>query len=105
MPNITFCMSRAQAWSHFKLNTSETPEIWDQYIQDQLMNLTDKESFLKNPWDYRMVMETYNLIAALTSMERETTVEGSASSIQKFGSQLRFKTIRENLKVFYNKIY
>lgn len=101
MPNLTFCMSRAQAWSHFKLNTSETTEIWDQYIQDQLMNLTDKESFLKNPWDYRMVMETYNLVASLTSMERETTVEGSASSIQKFGIQARFESIRKNLKVHF----
>lgn len=103
MPNITFCMSRAQAWSHFKINTSESTEIWDKYIQDQLMNMTDKESFLNKQWDYRMVMETYNLIAALTSMERETTIESAAGSIQKFSNQKRFKTVRQNLRVKFRK--
>ncbi|KAI1720540.1 amiloride-sensitive sodium channel domain-containing protein [Ditylenchus destructor] len=100
MPNITFCMSRSQAWSHFRLNTSETPEQWDEEIQDQLMNMTDHASFLSTPWDWRMVMETYNLISALTSMERETTLEGSANTIQKFGTQERFETMRKNLKMW-----
>lgn len=105
MPNITFCMSRAQAWSHFRLNPNETSEEWDNKIQKQLLNMTDKESFLSNPWDFRMVMETYNLISTLTSMERETTVEGSANTIDKFSKQNRFKALRKTLKVtFINKI-
>uniref|UniRef100_A0A915D2X1 Uncharacterized protein n=1 Tax=Ditylenchus dipsaci TaxID=166011 RepID=A0A915D2X1_9BILA len=104
MPNITFCMSRSQAWSHFRINSSESTEEWDAHIQDQLMNMTDKKAFLSSPWDYRMVMELYNLISSLTSMERETTLEGSASTIQKFGKQERFSTLRKNLKMWIDVI-
>lgn len=99
MPNITFCMSRAQAWSHFRVNVNETPAKWDALIQDQLSNMTDRASMLSSPWDYRMVMETYNLISALTSMERETTTEGSANTIDKFAKHERFKMLRKTLRV------
>lgn len=33
MPNITFCMSRQQAWSHFNINSSEDVEEWDRIVQ------------------------------------------------------------------------
>lgn len=32
MPNVTFCMSRAQAWSHFKVNESEASDVWDSVV-------------------------------------------------------------------------
>uniref|UniRef100_A0A914MUB6 Uncharacterized protein n=1 Tax=Meloidogyne incognita TaxID=6306 RepID=A0A914MUB6_MELIC len=62
MPNITFCMSREQAWSHFKLNSTENKQLWDKTIATQLANMTKKEDFLSKQWDYRIVMETYNLV-------------------------------------------
>lgn len=33
MPNITFCMSRRQAWSHFQLNISISASEWDSKVQ------------------------------------------------------------------------
>ena len=33
MPNITFCMSKKQVMSHFKIDANETLEEWDQVIQ------------------------------------------------------------------------
>jgi hypothetical protein len=38
MPNITFCMSRTQAWSHFHVNGSEAVEEWDESIKVRLRN-------------------------------------------------------------------
>lgn len=99
MPNITFCMSKDQAWSHFQLNANESSKEWDNKIQEQLLNMTNKKKFLTENWDFRMVMETYNLISTLTSMERETTVKGSANTIDKFSKQSRFKELRKTLKV------
>ncbi|KAK6021283.1 hypothetical protein OSTOST_13044, partial [Ostertagia ostertagi] len=32
MPNVTFCMSKKQAWSHFKLNESAPVEEWDMIV-------------------------------------------------------------------------
>lgn len=41
MPNVTFCMSRAQAWSHFKINASAPADEWDAIVEviKQLMNI------------------------------------------------------------------
>lgn len=33
MPNITFCMSRQQAWSHLPLNNSELADEWDTRVE------------------------------------------------------------------------
>ncbi|CAK5024730.1 unnamed protein product [Meloidogyne enterolobii] len=95
MPNITFCMSREQAWSHFKLNSTENKQLWDKTIATQLANMTKKEDFLSKQWDYRIVMETYNLISTLTSMERETTAHGTVASIEKYNTQTRLEEIRK----------
>uniref|UniRef100_A0A914LJS0 Uncharacterized protein n=1 Tax=Meloidogyne incognita TaxID=6306 RepID=A0A914LJS0_MELIC len=70
MPNITFCMSREQAWSHFKLNTTENKQLWDKTIATQLANMTKKEDFLSKQWDYRIVMETYNLVILKIKMKK-----------------------------------
>ncbi|EYB86067.1 hypothetical protein Y032_0286g1405 [Ancylostoma ceylanicum] len=32
MPNVTFCMSKQQAWSHFKLNESAPVDEWDMIV-------------------------------------------------------------------------
>uniref|UniRef100_A0A9J2PU91 Amiloride-sensitive sodium channel n=1 Tax=Ascaris lumbricoides TaxID=6252 RepID=A0A9J2PU91_ASCLU len=104
MPNITFCMSRTQAWSHFKINSSEPPEQWDQIIQDNLLNMTDKESFLNDRWDLRMVMEAYEVVATLNSIERETTAHGSARSINVFRTEPRLASKRKMVKMWLNAI-
>lgn len=104
MPNITFCMSRAQAWSHFRLNDTVSGKQWEDTILRQLKNMTDAETFLKQPWEYEMVMETYNLIATLTSMERETTAHGTVNSIQKFRTQERLAEIRKLSKFWLNEL-
>ncbi|VDM29712.1 unnamed protein product [Toxocara canis] len=104
MPNITFCMSRAQAWSHFKINASEPTDQWDQTIQDNLLNMTDHDSFLKQPWDYRMVMEAYEVVATLNSMERETTAHGSARSINVFRTEPRLASKRSMIKMWLQTI-
>lgn len=59
---MTFCMSRDQAWSHFKLvNKSSNFEEWDEFVEENLKNITNKEAFLKSPWDYRMVVRSYEV--------------------------------------------
>nr|CAD2156230.1 unnamed protein product [Meloidogyne enterolobii] len=104
MPNITFCMSREQAWSHFKLNSTENKQLWDKTIATQLANMTKKEDFLSKQWDYRIVMETYNLISTLTSMERETTAHGTVASIEKYNTQSRLEEIRKLSKFWLGEI-
>ncbi|KAK0399741.1 hypothetical protein QR680_003191 [Steinernema hermaphroditum] len=104
MPNITFCMSRKQAWSHFKINASEPSDEWDMTVQDHLMNMTDHNSFLNQPWDFRLVMEAYETIATLSSMERETTAHGSVRSINIFRTQPRLAQKRKMIKMWLDVI-
>ncbi|VDK20800.1 unnamed protein product, partial [Anisakis simplex] len=104
MPNITFCMSKTQAWSHFHINTSESTDQWDQIVQDNLLNMTDHDSFLKDPWDFRLVMEAYEVIATLNSMERETTANGCARSINVFRTQARLADKRKMIKMWLDAI-
>lgn len=60
--------------------------------------MTDHDSFLSSPWDYRMVMESYDVVATLSSMERETTAHGSVRSIHVFRSQPRLEAKRKMIK-------
>jgi hypothetical protein len=84
MPNITFCMSKKQAWSHFQLDPKEKTEDWDAKVQSDLANMTDAKTFLTEKWDYRLVMEAYEVIATLNSLERETTPRGAARAMTVF---------------------
>uniref|UniRef100_A0A7E4W5G7 Amiloride-sensitive sodium channel n=1 Tax=Panagrellus redivivus TaxID=6233 RepID=A0A7E4W5G7_PANRE len=104
MPNITFCMSKKQAWSHFKIDPNETSEAWDEVIQTELANMTDAESFLKAKWDYRMVMEAYEVIATLNSLERETTPHGAARAMTVFRINPRLAGKRKLIKTWLNII-
>ncbi|KAI1701042.1 amiloride-sensitive sodium channel domain-containing protein [Ditylenchus destructor] len=98
-PNMTFCMTKKQAWSHFKLDPNSSTADWDAAIQEGLNNYTEKESFLKRHWDFRMVMEAYQVIATLNSMERETTGQGAARSITGFRLSPRLGQSRLLIKV------
>lgn len=99
MPNITFCMSKKQAWSHFKIDPKESSENWDKIVNDELSNMTDADSFLRTPWDYRLVMEAYEVIATLNSLERETTPHGAARAMTVFRLNPRLAGKRKLIKV------
>ncbi|VDO53189.1 unnamed protein product [Brugia timori] len=95
MPNITFCMAKQQAWSHLPLNNSELADEWDRRIQQtELEKLNSREKFLEEAWDYRLVLEAYEVIATLNSMERETTAQGSARSINFFSTHPKLQAKR-----------
>ncbi|KAH7730932.1 Protein DEL-6 a [Aphelenchoides avenae] len=103
MPNITFCMSKKQALSHFNVSGADDKE-WDRLVDDGLQNLTDREPFLTRRWDFRMVVEAYDVIATLNSMERETTPHGAARTISIFGSIPRLKEKRKLVKKWLDAI-
>ncbi|KAK6753235.1 hypothetical protein RB195_012683 [Necator americanus] len=98
MPNVTFCMSKQQAWSHFKINESAPVDEWDMIVDEALANMTDHDSFIKTLWDYRLVMEAYDMIATYNSMERETTAHNSARSINIFRTSPRLAGKRKTFK-------
>ncbi|KAM3716611.1 Acid-sensing ion channel 1B [Dirofilaria immitis] len=104
MPNITFCMTRQQAWSHFILNNSEMVDEWDRKIQIKLKRLDTREKFLNEAWNYRLVVEAYETIATLSSMERETTAQGSIRSINFFRTHPKLRTKRAMVKTWLNEI-
>uniref|UniRef100_A0A7E4VY83 EF-hand domain-containing protein n=1 Tax=Panagrellus redivivus TaxID=6233 RepID=A0A7E4VY83_PANRE len=98
MPNITFCMSRSQAWSHMAINPNESTEDWDARIVETLESMPTKQAFLNATWDYRMIMESYDVVATLNSMERETTPDGAMRAIFVFEKLPRLATKREMVK-------
>lgn len=61
--------------------------------------MTDHDSFMTATWDYRMVMEAYDMIATYNSLERETTAHGSARSINIFRVSPRLAGKRKTFKV------
>lgn len=61
--------------------------------------MTDHDSFMKAMWDYRLVMEAYDMIATYNSLERETTAHGSARSINIFRVSPRLAGKRKTFKV------
>jgi hypothetical protein len=103
MPNITWCISKKQAWSHFNLSGADDPE-WDEAVEEGLNNHTSRESFLTRIWDYRMVVEAYDVIATLNSMERETTPHGAARTIMLYGKSPRFKNKRKLVKKWLDAV-
>lgn len=104
MPNITFCMSRSQAWSHFKINPNESVEEWNEIIQDSFEQMNTQNLFIKTPWDYRLIMEAYEVVATLNSMERETTPEGAFRSITVFRTKERLTEKRATVKKWIDYI-
>ena len=66
----------------------------------------DKETALgaKTDWDYRLVMEAYEYISTMNSLERETTAHGSARSINLYRTAPRLAGKRKMFDVS-NLIY
>lgn len=102
-PNMTFCMAKKHAWSHFAINMTNETE-WNLIIQDGLKNYTDKKSFLTHHWNYRMVVEAYQVISNLNSMERETTDIGAMRSIYSFRLSPHLAQMRKMIAFWLNEI-
>uniref|UniRef100_A0A0N4ZXK9 Amiloride-sensitive sodium channel n=1 Tax=Parastrongyloides trichosuri TaxID=131310 RepID=A0A0N4ZXK9_PARTI len=98
LPNVTFCMSRDQAWSHFKISPNETDKDWESIIGKDLSNMTTKDQFMNNQWDQHTIMEAYDVIANLNSLERETDAHGAVRTINVFKSIKRFERKRKAVK-------
>ncbi|CAJ0929056.1 unnamed protein product, partial [Mesorhabditis belari] len=74
LPNITFCVSADMINSYVKVNKSETIKEWDRFVEAQLAEMNTK-SLALNPtrrWDDRLLFESYDYLAVLNSLERET---------------------------------
>lgn len=68
-------------------------------VQIELRKLNSRERFLNEAWNYRLIVEAYEVIATLNSMERETTAKGSARSINFFRIQPKLRAKRAMVKV------
>ncbi|CAD5229822.1 unnamed protein product [Bursaphelenchus xylophilus] len=97
LPDITFCMRRMQTFSHFNLKNVSN---WDEIVQRNLEEMPDRHSFLRRSWDYRLAAEGYQVISALSSIERETTAIGTLRSIQMFRTHRRLETKRRMIKMW-----
>uniref|UniRef100_A0A158R594 Amiloride-sensitive sodium channel n=1 Tax=Syphacia muris TaxID=451379 RepID=A0A158R594_9BILA len=105
MPNITFCMSKTQGMSHFNIeNLTETADEWDQIVKEQLANMTDRESFLKTPWNFRMVMDAYETIAYLSSIERELMPHDAIRNMHLLRTHPKLEAKRQQLETFLTAI-
>uniref|UniRef100_A0A915E437 Amiloride-sensitive sodium channel n=1 Tax=Ditylenchus dipsaci TaxID=166011 RepID=A0A915E437_9BILA len=109
-PELTFCMSRDQAWSHFQIDNTTLVDVnpeWEQEIKNSLANLTEKDVFLKAPWSTPMVVEAYRAIATLNSLERESTSQSARRDISAFAHGKKFgkvrKLVKDWLKVIHNR--
>ncbi|KAI6186809.1 Amiloride-sensitive sodium channel subunit beta [Aphelenchoides besseyi] len=72
---------------------------------ENLSNLSDRDSFLKSKWDYRMAVEGYEVISSLSSMERETeSIHGTVHAITMFRKVPRFEGKRIMIKKWLNVI-
>ncbi|PIO74231.1 hypothetical protein TELCIR_03764 [Teladorsagia circumcincta] len=68
------------------------------FPQEALANMTDHDSFLSKMWDYRLVMEAYDMIATYNSLERESHAHGSARAINMYRASPRFAGKRAMFK-------
>lgn len=58
-----------------------------------------REDFLKQHWDFRLVIEGYQVIATFNSMERETTPAGAMRSITGYRLSPRLNDTRKMINV------
>lgn len=62
--------------------------------------MTNRETFLNENWDYRVVLEAYEVVSTLNSMERETNGHRSAQIINKFKTNPKLQIKRDLINVF-----
>ena len=105
MPNLTFCIAKDHAWSHFKKpDMSANASEFDDVVEAELRNMSDKKAFLSHHWDYRMIMDAYLVIQALNSLERETTSMGALNSIIKVANAPQLAGFRKSMKKWLGEI-
>ncbi|KAL3101894.1 hypothetical protein niasHS_003303 [Heterodera schachtii] len=94
MPNITFCISKNHAWSHFKTTNVSDSEI-DDIVQKGLKKMRNKSDFLSSRWDDLMVVDAFQTISSLNSMEVETNPTVFAMTVQKIAQTQRMANVRK----------
>lgn len=62
--------------------------------------MTDRDLFLKKPWDYRLVIRAYQAIATINSLERESQPKSARRDIIAFAKSKKFANIRQLVKVY-----
>ncbi|PIO65869.1 hypothetical protein TELCIR_12438 [Teladorsagia circumcincta] len=90
---------RARKWAFFFIVAFlACLTIKDVVDLEALANMTDHDSFLSKMWDYRLVMEAYDMIATYNSLERESHAHGSARAINMYRASPRFAGKRAMFK-------
>ncbi|KAL3115780.1 hypothetical protein niasHT_007785 [Heterodera trifolii] len=100
-PNITFCMPRRQAWSHFGVNigdkmSMEKVEQWGPNIEKELAALKNRTEFMSSQWPPELVMSAYQAIATLNGLERESVAQQAVRDMNRFaksGKKQRLRTL------------
>uniref|UniRef100_A0A914HZ17 Amiloride-sensitive sodium channel n=1 Tax=Globodera rostochiensis TaxID=31243 RepID=A0A914HZ17_GLORO len=108
-PNMTFCMPRRQAWSHFGVNVGDKTsmdkvEQWGPNIEKELVNLTDRETFMHGLWPPELVMSAYQAIATLNALERESVAQQAVKDINRFAKSGKKKRARILVKNWLDAI-
>nr|CAD2145180.1 unnamed protein product [Meloidogyne enterolobii] len=94
MPNITFCMSKNNAWSHFNQTGLTSQDLYNA-TEEGLAKMPDSATFLNNDWDYKMVMDAYL---------QELSSQGASNSINNLGKNPVKEEVRERIKKWLNEI-
>lgn len=61
--------------------------------------MTNRDSFLKQSWDYPLVIRAYQAIATVNSLERESTPKSARHDIIAFSKNKKLTNIRQLVKV------
>uniref|UniRef100_A0A915N965 Amiloride-sensitive sodium channel n=1 Tax=Meloidogyne javanica TaxID=6303 RepID=A0A915N965_MELJA len=108
-PNITFCMSKRQAWSHFGNfgNSSDSGNFssnstlttsnkdWNPEVEQILAKMPNHDSFMNSSgWPQELIMSAYEAIATLNSLEREKIDSQTLADIKAFQSNPKHQGLR-----------
>ncbi|KAF7639409.1 hypothetical protein Mgra_00001081 [Meloidogyne graminicola] len=107
-PNITFCMSKRQAWSHFGADAIQPKEKikWKKEVEEILAKMPNKDSFMKGnaSWPSELIISAYEAISTLNSMERDKVDQQALTDIKTFQSSPKFAGLRTLVKNWLSAI-
>ncbi|CAJ0938932.1 unnamed protein product, partial [Mesorhabditis belari] len=86
LPNITFCMGADMVNSHVIIDRTANVTEWDIFVEEQLEEMSNKSVAL-NPlrrWDDRLLFESYDYLAVMNSLERETDAKNIGKPIFRY---------------------
>lgn len=112
-PNMTFCLTKNHAWSHFtynrKLIANESKLEFDSAEYKLKLKEAfhgDRDAFIKAPWqDEKLVMSAYHAIATLNYLEREWDAGRAKHEIRNFGSKPRLESTRKVVRLWLDQIH